>query len=217
MSTNRQFLREDIQNACDLTNSTSTTEAEINEEINRAIADLHNLFTLANEDWLLSVDSGRTIAAGASTISIATTVQHVRRVVRTSGSEPYLVPSIGAQEAYDVGRLSYRAEGSVLYFYPASDAPGMYDIHYIPDAQEFSSDGVALNHRYERFRRFIVLKGMVYVFRKEQKLDEMSTAQQELAVMRGEIKSLLAKRHGDSPRQVPKLQDGGVLDAYWET
>lgn len=218
MASNRATLRADIQNACDLTNTTSTTDAELNEEINRAIADLHSLITLANEDWLLSVDAGRTIAAGASTITLASSVQHIRRVVRTDGSEPYPVPSIGAQEAYDVGRLSFRAEGDTLYFYPTYDAPGTYSIYYIPDAQEFTGDGTALNHRYERFRRFIVLKGIVYVKgHKEQKMDEAAVAQAELQAMRGEIKSLLAKRHGDGPRQVPRLQDGGVLDAYWET
>lgn len=165
----------------DMVNSNYVTDAELLNYVNEAFFNFYDLITSSFEDYNLTGPSSFSISAGSNTYSLPSDFYKlvgVDRALDSSATEFYALDRYTwskrnryTRSNYFSGtfskKLMYRITGGSLRVIPESDAPGNYQLWYIPLATALTSDSDTIE-RYNGFEEIIVIDAAIKMLNKEE-------------------------------------------------
>jgi hypothetical protein len=163
----------------DLVNSNFISAAEILAYVNEAFFNFYDLITHSFEDYNLTGPTSFSISSGANTYTLPADFYKLVGVDRSLGGGDYYALdrySWSRRNRYSrsnyyngtrVNRLMYRITGSDLRVLPEQDAPGDYQLWYIPLATALTSTSDTIE-RYNGFEELIVIDTAIKMLSKEE-------------------------------------------------
>ena len=225
MSTTLLELRTRSRQLADMVDNEFVSDSELNNYINFAIAELHDLLVAAyGSDYFLSSTTGTT-TSGTQDYSLPSDFYKLRGVdVKINNSDWFNVKPFNFNERnrFDdstswtylgLSNLRYRIMGSNLKFTPTPDNAQQYRIWYVPVATKLSDDADTLDD-VNQYSDYIIVSAALKMAHK-QEMDTSSLAA-ERARLERRITEMAPNRDAAQPESISDIYAEDV-DHYWNT
>lgn len=210
-----QQLRDRVLAQTDMSGSAFIVTSELDEWINNAGSQLHELLLAKHADHFSS-SSLHTIASGQSTITLPDDAVCIRALDRIDGTDRSPVNPHG-MSGRDVAEgkcdFTFRLLGSTVYVAPSTSAPGSYELFTLPAWSDLSGSSSSITGEYTKDRReqFIVLNACQSVLTKQEggDSDTALALASQLSTLVQTLQPVAAERQATGRK--------AVVDVYGET
>lgn len=200
----------------DMTNSNFVSSAEQLTYINAAYRSFYDIITSRFEDYNLGTPTSFTIASGASTYTLASDFYKLAGIDRSTGNgEFYPLRNYPwrSRNRYQASfsryglhpRIGYRVMGQRIQFLPEDQAPGDYQIWYIPlpTALALETDTV---EGYNGFEELVIINTAIRQLMKEESDVSLLMAERQMEMER--MKEMLIDRDINDGNRIEEVDRG---------
>ena len=220
-----------VRRRADMEGSTFVTDAEIRSYINVAMAELHDILVQKYEDYYISsttytlpiTDNKGTLPdAFYKMLGVDFTVSGNTYRVRPYKFEERNMYGSASTTAGLANNLTYHVQGNEIHFRPADALPsGTVTIYYVPQASQFSLDGLddlealRTNNRAiaPGYEEYIVIDAAIKCLLKEEADVTVHLVQRESA--RRRIEEAAGKRDAGEPYAISDVNTGTAISDFY--
>lgn len=217
-------LRTRARQRADMVNSQFVTDLELNNLLNKGLAELYDIVVNAFEDYF-TTNLNFTVTTG-DTYNLPTDFYKLRALDFSSNGQWLACREFqfnernrsqtGANWLYGNGPArSYRIMGDTLLLQPTANATGLYRLWYVPSPTELTTDSQTIPASLAKFGwdEYIVLWAAERMLSKEE--SSVTDVQNERSELSVRIKQMAANRQVDQSSQIQDVTSTWTSDRWW--
>lgn len=206
-------LRTQARQMADMEDSEFVSDSELNNYINFAIADLHDLLVETYSDYYIETFTSTTVS-GQADYSLPSDFYKLRGVdVKLNGNDWFNIrpfnfnernryEDFGSWTLLGISNTRYRLLGSNLRFSPEPESNHEYRIWYVPKATKLSSDSDTLNDL-NQYSDYVIVSAAIKMLNKEE--SDVSGLVAERERIRRDIEHSAQNRDAAQPESISDI------------
>jgi hypothetical protein len=171
-------LRDQARELADMEENEFVSDSELNNYINFAIAELHDILISSQQDYFLSSATGSTVA-GTDEYNLPTGFYKLKGVDVKINNDSWMAikpfnfnernryEDVGSWTMMGISNIRYRVLGSKLKFTPIPESVMQYRIYYVPVATKLSANGDTLDDL-NQYSDFVIISAAIKMMIKEE-------------------------------------------------